>query len=674
MTNEILTRECEVRVDKNSTCERMVRVSFSSEAKVTRRNNYGEPWIETLGHNLEEVNLSRLNNSAPVLYNHERGSNKSRIGVVERAWLENGKGYADLRISKRAEVEGIWQDIQDGILRNVSVAYQIEEKTLIEKVKGEGEREKTRDNDPDLYRVTNWTPIEISFVDIPADHTVGVGRNFDNLQKDPKELLTNLKNKNEETMTNENLDNITAAETRVIPPMPPTAPQPILQPAVQSAIDIEAIRRETLLQEEQRRSEIRNVFKPFQNNAYRNIDELLIKCLDDSKICQRQAKDVLLSHLGTNLEPKANEHSHSMHIRAGESEPEKFRKYVEEALAFRSGIADNDTKPTELYGYSLLELARKSLEVRGINTSSFDKREIVARSFTHSSSDFPIMLANNAHKSMLKGYSEIEEVFNRFTSTSNLSDFKIHTRVNMSEFGGLDEIPEGGEYKYGTLSEHKEQVKLLTYGKKFAITRQAIINDDMSAFTEIPRKMGRSAKRKIGDLVFGILTENQMMADGLPLFHPSHKNIASKGAALSVASIGQARRDMMMHKDISGNANLNIRPSLLVIPAALEDTARLLMTSETDPSQTNSRVINLVRNSLEIIVDARLDNHSTTAWYLLANPTMYDVIEVGYLDGNSNPYLEQQQGWEVDGVEFKVRIDAAAKALEWRTLFKNPGA
>ena len=163
------------------------------------------------------------------------------------------------------------------------------------------------------------------------------------------------------------------------------------------------------------------------------------------------------------------------------------------------------------------------------------------------------------------------------------------------------------------------------------------------------------------------------MADGHPLFHANHKNIAIKGAALSVASIGQARRDMMMHKDISGNANLNIRPSLLIIPAALEDTARLLMASETDPAQTNSRVINLVRNSLEIVVDARLDNHSPTAWYLLANPSMYDVIEVGYLDGNSNPYLEQQEGWDIDGVEFKVRIDAAVKALEWRTLYKNPG-
>ena len=133
MSNELFTRECEIRKELITTDARVIRVSFSSEARVARRNNYGEPWIETLGHGAEEVNLSRLNNSAPVLYNHKRGEDKSRIGVVERAWLENGKGYADLRISKRAEVEGIWQDIQDGILRNVSVAYQIEEKTLLEK-------------------------------------------------------------------------------------------------------------------------------------------------------------------------------------------------------------------------------------------------------------------------------------------------------------------------------------------------------------------------------------------------------------------------------------------------------------------------------------------------------------------------------------------------------------
>ncbi len=393
MKNELLTRECEIRADSITTDTRVIRVSFSSEQPVVRRSAYGEPWVETLGHSTEEVNLSRLNTSAPVLYNHQRGENQNRIGVVERAWLENGKGYADLRISRRSEVDGIWQDIQDGILRNVSVAYQIEEKTLMTK----------RNNEPDLYRVTNWTPIEISLVDIPADHTVGVGRSLELPQEKPL--------KHEDTMLNDKSEEI--IESRGAPPFSPSP-----------AIDIESIRRETLAKEELRRSEVRNVFKPFQTIGARGIDELLIRCLDNTKMNEREAKDLLLNHLVNNAEPRGKEPS----IQVGESEVEKFRKYAGEAIAFRAGLADNNTKPTELYGYSLLELARKSLEIKGISTTSLDKREIVARAFTHSSSDFPILLANNAHKSMLKGYGEVEEVFSQFTSTGNLSDFKIHTR------------------------------------------------------------------------------------------------------------------------------------------------------------------------------------------------------------------------------------------------------
>lgn len=408
MNNELFTRECKIRKESITTDARVIRVSFSSEAPVIRRSAYGEPWVETLGHSEKEVNLSRLNTSAPVLYNHQRGENQNRIGVVERAWLENGKGYADLRISRRAEVEGIWQDISDGILRNVSVAYQIDSKMIVEK----------RNNEPDLYRVTNWTPIEISLVDIPADHTVGVGRSLELPQEKQQSL------KHEETMLNNQTEEI--IESRGVPPL---APAP--------AINVEAIRREVLLQEEQRRGEVRNVFKPFQGNSAQGIDELLIHCLDDTKMNERQAKDLLLNHLGTNIESRSREPS----IQIGETEAEKFRKYAGEAIAFRAGLADSNTKPTELYGYSLLELARKSLEIKGISITSLDKREIVARAFTHSSSDFPILLANNAHKAMLKGYAEVEEVFNRFTSTGNLSDFKTHTRVNMNEFGSLDEIP-----------------------------------------------------------------------------------------------------------------------------------------------------------------------------------------------------------------------------------------
>lgn len=76
----------------------------------------------------------------------------------------------------------------------------------------------------------------------------------------------------------------------------------------------------------------------------------------------------------------------------------------------------------------------------------------------------------------------------------------------------------------------------------------------------------------------------------------------------------------------------------------------------------------------EVVAEARLDAASATAWYLAADPNMFDTIEVQYLDGNDAPYLEQKDGWNVDGVEMKVRIDAGVKALDYRTLYKSAGA
>ncbi len=611
--------------------ERLIRVSFSSEEPYTRASYFSEPWVEILGHEESEVDLTRLNNGAPVLYNHSR-SGKDRIGVVERAWLQDRRTYADVRISKRAEVDGIWQDIVDGILCNTSTAYSINERTLLKENKDK----------PSEYRVTRWTPMEISLVDIPADHTVGVGR------VDENPMLYRVINLQSSTFK----ENTTMPEATV----ENNNPEPV---------NAEAVRAEAMRQEQGRRKEIRAVFTPFgdQHRA------LMDGCLDDTNMTVEVARKSLLEALGKGREPQGSD----ITIRMGETEVEKFHRAVEDALEVRSGMK-GDSGSNEFRGFTLLELARHSLEIRGVATKRMDKLEMVGRAFTHTSSDFPLLLANSARKAMLKGYTETEEVFDRFTSVGNLADFKTNDRVNMSEFGGLSEIPEGAEYTYASMGENREQIKLATYGKMFAITRQAIINDDLQAFTTIPRKMGRAAKRKVGDLVWSILTSNPNMADGVALFHANHANLAATGTALAVASGGAARSAMRLQKDSSGNAVLNIAPTYLLAPVALEDTANVLMSSETDFSSGNSRKPNPLRNAFDVITDARLDAVSTTAWYLAADPNAFDVIEVGYLDGNPNPYLEEQNGWNVDGVEMKVRIDAASKALDWRTLYKNPGA
>ena len=145
-------------------------LSVSSETPYLRTDGWEDPWVEVLGHKPDEVDLSRLNGGAPILANHDRftatgDTPLAGIGAADRAWLEGGRMYADITVSARAALADLRQDIVDGLVRNVSVAYVIDERVL---TKSGGGRQ------PDEYRVTRWSPHEISLVDIPADATVGI--------------------------------------------------------------------------------------------------------------------------------------------------------------------------------------------------------------------------------------------------------------------------------------------------------------------------------------------------------------------------------------------------------------------------------------------------------------------------------------------------------------------
>lgn len=146
---------------------RRVRLSFSSETPYLRASFFDEPWVEVLGHADTEVDLSRMA-GAPLLFNHDSRSIANHIGVVERAWVEGGRGVAEVRFSNSADVEPVWHRVKEGTLTNVSVGYQIHERTLV----------RTNDGGGDEYRVTRWTPMEISAVPLPADATVGINRAF----------------------------------------------------------------------------------------------------------------------------------------------------------------------------------------------------------------------------------------------------------------------------------------------------------------------------------------------------------------------------------------------------------------------------------------------------------------------------------------------------------------
>jgi ATP-dependent protease ClpP protease subunit len=460
--------------------------------------------------------------------------------------------------------------------------------------------------------------------------------------------------------------------TPAAPTPQPTPAAPVAPAAV--APDEAAVRAQIQAAETTRRDGIRAVFQPFAASHGDMLNDLLL----DSAVTVEQAQAKLLASLATGATPSAGPsggQGANAHIFAGNGN--LVGDSVRASVLARAGLEEqqNDNR----YNFmSLRELARASLADRGIGVASMNPMQMVGLAFTHTTSDFGTILIDVANRSMLAGWEEALETFQLWTKKGFLSDFKTMHRVGLGEFPSLRQVREGAEYKYVTVGGRSQPIALATYGEIFSITRQVIINDDMNMLTDIPRKMGMAAKATIGDLVYAILTSNPALSDGKTLFHADHKNLLTGGtSALSIDSLSKAKTQMATQKtEVEGGKprTLNIRPAFVLTPVALEDKAKQIIRSASVPgADSNSGIENPIRNFAEVIGEPRLDDASATAFYLAARQGS-DTIEVAYLDGNELPYMEQQQGFTVDGVATKVRIDAGVAPLDYRGLQKSNGA
>lgn len=356
-------------------------------------------------------------------------------------------------------------------------------------------------------------------------------------------------------------------------------------------------------------------------------------------------------------------------IVVGEDARDKFRNAAEDSILLRSGrqIEKPAVGATDLRGFSMRELARESLRVAGLAHVG-DPMSMIGRALT--TSDFPLILANIANKSLLAGYDSASETWQEWCGTGSTSDFKTNTVVRAGEMADLDQIREDDEYKYGTRSEAQEQFSVATYGKLFNISRQAIINDDLGALTDIPAAHGEAAGRKVGDLAYAVLTANSAMGDGVALFHATHANLGSAGA-ISTTTIAEAIKLMALQKDIGGKRRLNIAPKFLITSPALAQAAQTFFGSSVIGTQANPNQVNIYAGLVKLIFEPRLFDASATAYYLAGDKGK--TVNVYFLNGNQTPFMETKQGWSVDGVEYKVRIDAGAKAIDWKSMVKNAG-
>lgn len=358
-------------------------------------------------------------------------------------------------------------------------------------------------------------------------------------------------------------------------------------------------------------------------------------------------------------------------ISFGADSRDKYRDAVSYSLIKRAGIKVPDLQAApgheDFTGYTLKELARHSLIMAG-RPAGGNVMEMVGRALT--TGDLPAILANVANKSLFAGFMETEETFEAWTGVMSAPDFKALNIPSISSLDDLLAIGDHGEYQLGYFRDKQERITLGTAGRIYPITRTALINDDLAAITGLFAGAGKKAKQYEGDLVYAILTANPLMVeDGLNLFVAGHNNLATVVGNPSAATLDDA--DALMSNQVDANGRrLNIPLSFAIMPRALKGTGDSFFATIEYINAAGDRLSNTWGgNRIGHIYEARL-NAAPAVWYG-AGPKGTTVVRV-YLNGIQTPYLEQKDGWTVDGVELKVRYDVAAGLVDWRGLVRNP--
>lgn len=614
----------ETTIDHVDTDSRTVELSFSSETPYGRW--FGD---EILCHDEGCINLDRFNDGlGTLLFNHDRDA---VVGHIEKVWIEDNRGKALVRFDEDEQSETIFQKVQSGTLQGVSVGYAIYRYEVLEDK--DTKSTNGRFSGP-AYVVTDWEPLEISIVSVPADATVGVGRSAE-------EIHTSIDTQ-EETKRMDEKAIVTTEEVKSTP--------------VETGITQEDLQK-AMEQERKRTSEITALFRDFDVEG---ADEAIVM-----GVSVDEARAMVMDQLRAR--------NKGVSVTMGEAESDKFRAAAQDAVLMAAGIPVADAAPgaQELRGYSMIELARESLRRESDSTVNFGDNMELARAAINSTSTFPAIMANLANKSVMTGFNEAETTFQIWAGKGSNRDFKEAARVALSEAGNLELVPEGGQFQQDFLGEASARTKVATYGKLFSLTRQAIINDDLGLFSKIATKYGSAAKRLVNKMVYAQLTGNVTMQDGVALFDAKHGNVAATGEALSVKAIAKAITAMRRQKGITGEATLNITPKYLVVPPELEVTAYQIVNSTAAVDGVNSGVVNPYKGRFVVVADAELTNPD--AWYLVADATQHDTIEVTYLNGVETPRLETRQGFDVDGIEYKVAFDCGVSALDFRGVYKNAG-
>jgi hypothetical protein len=618
---------------------RTIELTWSTGSRGRRASYFDGDWYEELDMSPSAVRLDRLNSGASLLNSHQSMDLANILGVVERAWIENGEGRARVRFSERAEVEPIFRDVASGIIRNVSVGYQVHKWS--DPVRG-------NDKEPPTYRALDWEPMELSLVGVPFDSKA-------------QTRSISVDHPMTEDLTKAGGDPAPIDAQRSVDP----APQP--QPVAAASADAELQRTATELRRE------RDLLRLGQDAGL--TAEQTQALIDSGKPvmeCSREAMRIMKSRLEGDTVI-----GHPARVEVTRDSGDTLLRGIAAGLEarVRPGVLKGEAADLgrEYRSYTLLELTRQYLDSRGVNTRGMSKTELVTRGF-HSTSDFPLLFSNLAGKTLDAAYQEEPHTWKPLCRQRNLPDFKEANDLIVAGALTPEPLLEGGEYKAGTLQEAQHTWKLATFARKVTVTRQSIINDDLSALERVPEMLGRGFRRLESNIIWELITGDAITSvDGLALFKAAHNN--SSVQTITTTGFNAAKKAMRKQTDIAGNT-INLSPSYMMVPTDLEATAlQFLFPTGFAPAERtgDDGPVSVQTAGVRLIVEPRLDGSATT-WYLAASPGAVEGIVYGYLAGEEGPTVTTTEKRDPDGVELLARFDFGAAVKDYRGFFRAAAA
>lgn len=593
---QLLTRRASLSsLDRDA---RTVEVVVATENLIPR-SRYGSPIAEKLKCDAAAIDLSRMT-GAPALNGH-RQNVEDLVGVVEEARIEAAKLVAKIRIASGAAGDEILAKIADKILRSVSVGYVVHEWT--DSIDEKGGTVRT---------ATKWTPLEVSFVAIPAD---------------PAAQIRKAEEMEIETIASRN--------------NPPQAPANMEARAVTNR-------------------EIRSIA------SVAGFDAAWADTLIDRQATADEARAAAFAEMQRRSDASGPIRVQTLPNHATFENPHFRARAIGEALFTRHAPSHTPSEAARSFmGISTREIASDILRRAGVATTGMSTATLITRAL-HTTSDFSLIFGDTANRTLRQAYEAAPGGIRQLARQTTARDFREKKSLQLHGAPKLEKVGEGGEFKRGTIDESGEGYRTETFGKILGLSRQMIVNDDLGAFADMARRFGIAARAFENAKLVELLEGNPDMSDGNALFHTAHGNLATAGAAPSEATLSAARQFMRAQTDKSAEL-ISVTPKFVLAPSDLETTIEKLLTAITPAKTADANVF----SNLSLIVEPRL---ISGAWYVAAGIEEIDGLEYCYLEGEPGPQIETRNGFDIDGVETKVRLDFGCGFVDWRGWFYNPGA